>query len=391
VQNTSAFAPERKPLAVLCILAAFALMWATLRPFNPHPHNDVSWLPDENGLRFGGSAIVFSEEPLRPEAHSAPPDDECAIETYLLPFKGDDEGNFLTFSSDDNLDAVFLRQWRESLLIYKSTPLKGRGPKLVDFEIDGVMRVKQLVLLTISSGPHGTTVYVNGKLSRSNPHFRIHLADLYRKLVLGTSPSNFQVWHGQMRYLAIYDQEISADQAAAHYAGWSGGLSSSGKEEESPSHILARYDFSERSGNVAHSQISSGPPLMIPQRFSIPHKPLLASPIEEFDWSPSWRGDVIANILGFMPFGFVLCGFFAVHRSRGQAILISTIVGGLLSLSVESLQYYIPLRDSSLTDVMSNTIGTLLGALIAHPVLVRFALRLVFLIPSKRNSEAIGG
>jgi VanZ family protein len=194
-----------------------------------------------------------------------------------------------------------------------------------------------------------------------------------------------------MRYLAIYDQEISADQAAAHYAGWSGGLSSSGKEEESPRHILARYDFSERSGNVAHSQISSGPPLMIPLRFSIPHKPLLASPIEEFDWSPSWRGDVIANILGFMPFGFVLCGFFAVHRSRGQAILISTIVGGLLSLSVESLQYYIPLRDSSLTDVMSNTFGTLLGALIAHPELVRFALRLVFLIPSKRNSEAIGG
>ena len=61
----------------------------------------------------------------------------CAIEIYLLPFTGDDEGNFLTFSSDDNLDAIFLRQWRESLLIYKSMPRKWRGPKLVDFEIDG--------------------------------------------------------------------------------------------------------------------------------------------------------------------------------------------------------------------------------------------------------------
>ena len=132
----------------------------------------------------------------------------------------------------------------------------------------------------------------------------------------------------------------------------------------------------------------SAPPLMIPPHFSVPHKPLLASPIEEFDWTPSWRADVIANILGFMPFGFVLCGFFALSRPRPQAILISTLVGGLLSFSVESLQYYIPQRDSSLTDVISNTTGTLLGALIAHPELVRFALRLVFLIPWKRDSEA---
>ena len=67
---------------------------------------------------------------------------------------------------------------------------------------------------------------------------------------------------------------------------------------------------------------------------------------------------------------------------------MATLVGGLLSLTVEFLQYYIPRRDSSLTDVITNTTGSLLGALIAHPELVRAALRLVFLIPPKRKSEA---
>src|SRR5262249_2283220 len=138
-------------------------------------------------------------------------------------------------------------------------------------------------------------------------------------------------------------------------------------------------------------EVASAPPLMIPVYFSIPHKPLLASPVDEFDWTPSYRADVIANILGFMPFGFVLCGYFALSHPRPQAILISTLVGGLLSFSVEFLQYYIPKRDSSLTDVMSNTTGTLLGALIAYPELVRFALRLAFLIPWKRTSEATHG
>jgi len=141
---------------------------------------------------------------------------------------------------------------------------------------------------------------------------------------------------------------------------------------------------------VIRSQVG-GPPLTIPSYFSVPHKPLLASPLEEFDWTRSWRADVIANIIGFMPFGFVLCGFFGMALPRGQAILVSTLVGGSLSLFVEFLQYYIPQRDSSLTDVMSNTTGTLLGALIASPELVRLALRLMFLIPWKRAGEASRG
>jgi VanZ family protein len=205
--------------------------------------------------------------------------------------------------------------------------------------------------------------------------------------VLGTSPSNFQVWHGQIRGLAIYDSEISPQQAENQFAGWSSG-SFPPAVAGNMNRARAIYDFSERGGNVIRSETKSAPPLTIPAYFSVPHKPLLASPIEEFDWTPSWRADVIANIIGFMPFGFVLCGFFALSRPRGQAILISTLIGALLSLAVESLQYYIPQRDSSLTDVMSNTTGTLLGALIAHPELVRFALRLVFLIPWKRDGEA---
>jgi VanZ like protein/concanavalin A-like lectin/glucanase superfamily protein len=379
--------PERNPLIVLCIIAALLLMYATLWPFNPYPHNDVSWLPDANGIRFGGSGIVWSDAPLRPVS-SAPSPDSCAIEIYLFPVTSDDAGNFLTFSSEDNLDAVFLRQWRESLLIYESKPQNAPGPKLVDFEIDDALRVKQLAVVTISSGEQGTTVYVDGKLASSDPHFRIHLTDLYRKVVLGTSPSNFEVWHGEIRGLAIYDREVSLAQAAAHHAEWTSSSSSPVVSAEDANHVLARYDFRERGGKIIRSEFGSPPPLTIPAHFSVPHKPLLASPIDEFQWDASWRRDVIENILGFMPFGFVLCGLFALSRPRGQAILMAMLVGGLLSLSVEFLQYYIPRRDSSLTDVISNTTGSLLGALIAHPELVRAALRLVFLIPPKRKSEA---
>ncbi len=384
--HTPALSPERKPLAILCVIAVLALLWATLWPFNPYPPNGVSWLSDANGIRFQHSGVVFSNEPLKAPADQ-PAGDACAIEIYVLPEAGDDSGNFLTFSSPNNPDAVFLRQWRESLVIYRSIP-GAHGYRLVEFDANDAMRAGKLALLTISSGPHGIAVYVDGKIAAGADRFRIRRQELYRQIFMGNSPSNFQVWHGEIRGLAIYDQEISPADAAAHYADWSGASESPGAIPSDSSHVLARYDFRERSGSAIHSEIGSAPPIFIPAHFSVPRKPMLDSVLNEFDWSANYRIDVIQNIVGFMPLGFVLCGFFALSRSRGQAILISTFLGGLLSLTVESLQYYIPRRDSGWTDVITNTTGTLLGALIARPELVRGALRLVHLIPPKTDTEA---
>jgi hypothetical protein len=376
--------PERKPLIVLCVIAALMLMYATLWPFNPYPANGVTWLPGANGVRFQHSGVIYSDGPLKPAA-TQPAGDACAIEIYLRPgVRKGDVGNFLTFSSDDNPDAVFLRQWQDVLLVDRSRPLHGSGPRFTEFDVDHALRADRTVLVTISSGQQGTAVYIDGKLAGGAGHFRIPRSELYRQIVLGNSPADFQVWHGELYGLAVYDDEISPSDAAAHFAAWTAGSSNA----IDASHVIARYDFRERGGNVIHSEIASAPPLIIPAHFSISRKPLLDSPIDEFEWTASWRKDVIENILGFMPFGFVLCGLFALSRPRGQAILMATLVGGLLSLTVESLQYYIPRRDSSLTDVLTNTTGSLLGALIAHPALVRTALRLAFLIPWKRKSEA---
>jgi VanZ family protein len=387
VHTSPAFPPERKPLAILCILAVLALLWATLSPFNPYPRNGVAWLPDDNGIRFEHSAVILSEEPLLPPAGQAT-GEACAIEIYLRPADRNDSDQFLTFSSDDNPDAVFLRQWRESLLINKSRPIHTHGTKLLEFDVEGVLRIGQLVLLTISSGSHGTTVYADGKVAGNDPHFRILPDELYRQIVMGNSPTSFQVWHGEIRGLAIYDAEVSPAEAARHYAEWSSASSSPAATATDVNHLLARYNFSERSGNTIRSEVASAPPLLIPAHFFIPRKRRLDSVINQFEWTERYRFDVFENIVGFMPLGFVLCGFFALSRPRGQAILISTLCGGFLSFSIEFLQYYIPRRDSGWTDVVTNTTGTLLGALVAFPLLVCGALRLVNLIPPRRNNDA---
>jgi hypothetical protein len=153
-------------------------------------------------------------------------------------------------------------------------------------------------------------------------------------------------------------------------------------------HAAARYGFSERSGGEVHSEVASAPPITIPRYFTLPRKPKLDNPVNEFEASKGWLRDVVENSIGFMPLGFVLGGYFALSRSRGMAILVATLCGGFLSFTIEFLQYYVPRRGSGWTDVITNSTGTLLGALLARPQLVWAALRLVNLVPSKKRREA---
>lgn len=71
------------------------------------------------------------------------------------------------------------------------------------------------------------------------------------------------------------------------------------------------------------------------------------------------------NVLLFIPFGFGLreklreCG-----KSRKAALLTAYVCGALVSYFVEILQIYIPLRDSGWSDVITNSSGALIGAVL---------------------------
>lgn len=72
--------------------------------------------------------------------------------------------------------------------------------------------------------------------------------------------------------------------------------------------------------------------------------------------------DVVANVLGYMPAGFLLA-LAALRSGRGRfAVLLATLVCGVLSLAMESLQGYLPARVPSNVDLLLNLAGGWLGA-----------------------------
>ncbi|NII11151.1 VanZ family protein [Oleiagrimonas sp. C23AA] len=72
------------------------------------------------------------------------------------------------------------------------------------------------------------------------------------------------------------------------------------------------------------------------------------------------RSDILANILFYMPFGFL-----AGLRRPLRATVAIVLAALMLSLSLETLQAFIPGRVASWLDVITNVCGAGLGALLA--------------------------
>jgi glycopeptide antibiotics resistance protein len=80
--------------------------------------------------------------------------------------------------------------------------------------------------------------------------------------------------------------------------------------------------------------------------------------------------DIAINILGFMPFGFIVY----CHRrlvkpdDRVWNVVWAVCAGAMISLAIELTQVWLPNRDSSATDLFCNTLGTFFGTLVARRI-----------------------
>lgn len=80
-----------------------------------------------------------------------------------------------------------------------------------------------------------------------------------------------------------------------------------------------------------------------------------------FDWREISLTDIAGNILLFIPYGFLMY-MFLYYRLSGHPVLIVTLTGAFISLSIEFMQLFIISRDSAIHDIINNTLGSWIGA-----------------------------
>jgi VanZ family protein len=222
---------------------------------------------------------------------------------------------------------------------------------------DALIKDKTHRLTLVSSGAT-CSVYVNGKLAKSFQGVSlIEDRESIRgdSIALGNSREVKSPWTGNVVALRVYERALSEHEIARGRDG--------GTEDSSYDGLIASYAL-EKSHSTSIPDLSGNKnTLSVPERVTLTNS-ILA-------W-PDWRNqkdsspvpDIVVNILGFVPFGFL----FALWRRQANGsrrwadFVLAVLAGALISLVIEVTQAFIPARDSNMVDVICNIGGTILGA-----------------------------
>jgi len=340
------------PLACGWVLAG--MLVAGLWPFHS-PRNQVTWLGGRNGLRFGRHGMILSSG--RFSARSTRANGPCSLEVWFEPAGATSSGTLFSFYAPDRPRRFWAHQ-SDVFLGLRSDLTVGRYRTLeTRLYVQDVFIQGKPSFVTVTSKGGLTQAYVNGALVRTADDFPLSSRDFDGQLVIANRPELGNSWRGSLFGLAFYDEALSPAQVLQHFDAWSG----KGRPDLSESdRARALYLFDERAGSVIHNR-ASGPDLRIPDHYMVLDQVFLRPFWLEYYPTWSYWGDVLINIVGFVPFGFLFCAYLSSTGGIKKSALLTILLGFALSLTIECLQSFLPTRDSGTTDLITNTLGTCIG------------------------------
>jgi hypothetical protein len=341
-------------------------LWAGLDPRDYRLRNEVDWIPGQPGLRFGRYGRAETRPFLTAEKVAQLNHDGFTLE---LAFRssGLSRGDFRILASvhaGDDPSQLIIGQWRDYLIVMTGDDYDHRR-KLPRVTADLSGFGPGPLLVTLTSGQRGTILFVNGERAESNArlHLQFPSSPGPARLVIGCSVHASQCWSGDFLGLTVIPRMLSSKEVAAQFAAWNQSRRFAPGE---PNEADLLYLFDDGSGNTVRDHGVWSAPLEIPRRLQALGRRVLAPIFIPGETRRLIVQDSVLNLFGFMPFGFSAALLLRPGiRSKLTLFLITTLAGFLLSLFIEVVQAWIPSRDSSLRDLLLNTVGTPLGVLVA--------------------------
>jgi VanZ family protein len=353
---------KRIILTLYIILILIVGLW----PFNFWSRNNVEKSPERTGIilnkgditdKYNPRGIVFSKESII-LADSG----KLVLEIWLKCRQVTQHqlSSIVSFYRNDE-SVLILEQWRTTFII--RVPDKSSGEK--KFRHIGIREAlpqDSLRHFTISFVDDGVRLYINGKLAR---HFKdFFLNDTSNRelgqLVIGNSISGKNPWNGEIHGLAVYNKNVNISEKTTNYRFWN---STNYQKNIEPYETGYYFEFGNFKDNIIIDKINRKFKLYILENFKILRRNYISIRLNERTWSCSFITDIIINILGFIPLGFLLCSYIpnTDYRSIKLYYGILIFICLILSMFIEISQAYIISRDSSAIDLILNTLGAILG------------------------------
>ena len=360
---------KKRILGIFCMLGTASVLFAGLWPFDLSPKNRAYWLTDGEGLYFDGQrdrwklsvgGIAYTPSPLSSLKPACSEKGLFTIEILVKPALEVNNGvpHILSLTNDSGKDVFYLGQWKQWFIV-RWFSYDQRGKRLMrEIGVSDALVKGKTTLLTITSNQESTSIYQDGQLAkRFQGTALIGEKESIRgdSIALGNSRNATSSWTGSILALKLYERELSETEIAQ------------GRKVVTPDNahegLIASFAFLETRGGSIPDLSGNQNSITVPELITTTN-PVLTWPDRNVQNRASLTKDVIVNVLGFVPFGFLL----SIWReqtnrsSRWRSCLFTILVGALISLGIEVAQAFIPARDSSMIDLICNTAGAFLGA-----------------------------
>lgn len=358
------FLLPRKSIVVLLLVMVTGMVFLGLYPFNYFSPNRVSWLESGSGIRFNGSGQALSKEisdwPW--ESYSGEP---FTLELSLIPSRTYTRGipHILSLCDSSGREVAYFGQWKDFLIIRLMETSYGIERIKKEIGTGSLLTPGKSIFLTLVFRDGVVELYANGHPVKSYTDFDLisfMKSRPVRSIVFGNSAAADSPWRGDLLGFSVLNRKLDQGIILDRYSQWlrNGKSILTGKSNE-----MILYQFNELSGKTVQNMAAESWHLLIPEILDPLRREFLSLPSVQFVQKRSFFLDAFINTAGFVPLGFVLILFWGVEKNlkNTHAVSLAVVSGALLSLFIEINQAFLVSRDSSITDLILNTLGTALG------------------------------
>ena len=351
---------EKKYLVILIVFWLGIALFLTLWPFNFLCKNVVTATPD-GGFHFESPSIAYlSQLPTKfSKLKKFSIILEAKSDITLIDFDGIIFGNCIDYNHQNFL-MVQVHGTVEFIINVNGIPkeifaegiFEKDNPVWIEIIYDG----NELTFLKNGSVRNVDTIGILDFSSWNNSY----------PFVFANGGDGMNPWGGTIFSFDIFDSVVTiSDRQQLEVI----------RKQVSP--LISLSAHPERTGLYQLQGDISTPSIVIPAIFNPPGKSLLVSLRNFIEWGHMDYTDFFLNTLLFLPFGFLLRLLLEKYTKRYYLSFFITIITGLfLTITIETLQSFLPIRYTSIIDVLSNTLGTIIGAMIIASPWIRKLLNL---------------
>ena len=354
-------------LVTLCVFYLIIILFATLYPLNFFSENGVHWIAEQTGLYFDEQGRAYTDSDFMAGASTAA--EAVSVELWLK--ERNDSKNWgpreiFSFYDGSASPSLLIGEWSWQIFIYSRFEDYDEQKWYLSFRPDKGFSRYKTHFVTVTFDEREKALYIDGELieKRKTLPGATSYDGFSGRLLLGNTPMGSRGWMGEIQGLAVYGRILSSQEVARHYdISRQGGM----RSLVGASGLRALYPFDEGSGNRAADIVNDPLFIDIPEKYAPFQETFFHYPGDNMRIRSGWIKDFILNIFFFVPLGSLIMLIVFLRGIRlpvtGSAVTI-IMACGLLSLSIEITQLYMPDRFASIMDVISNMLGAGFGIMI---------------------------